>query len=425
MAPDSVGNVKIEIEFDAKIEIEIDADDEFGESYEEPGKLTAEQVQGSVIYTVDWTIGSVVEQIDADPNDPDTQGVIITSPPFQRRTAWNDDRQSLYIESLMLGLPVPPLVLAESLTNPSHFYVLDGKQRLTALKAFIKGDPEKLKLRGLELLEDRISGKSFDEIRLNTDTRRLIQTMYAQAVRTIVVRNWRTPALLHLIFSRLNKASVPLASHELRQALFPGQLTNFVNKQSGESRGILRARRLKAADTRLRDAETLLRYIAFKTNLNKYGGDLRDFLDRTLQGGNDHYSEIESNLRSLMLGLEDAIEATFEIFGRTAFLRYAADRSKYMPRFNVAVFDLMTWYFADPHVADLAKRNSGKVVTAFEDLCREDSEFASFLISTTKRADAVNGRISKWGVALGSAIGQDLSPDDYMLPFLPIAPRRA
>ncbi|MFJ9706999.1 DUF262 domain-containing protein [Streptomyces sp. NPDC101234] len=409
----------------SKIEIEIDPDDEFGESYEEPGKLTAEQVQGSVIYTVDWTIGSVIDQIDADPNAPDAQGVIFTSPPFQRRTAWNSDRQSLYIESLMLGLPIPPLVLAESLTNPSHFYVLDGKQRLTALKAFVKGDPEKLKLSGLELLDDRISGKNFDEIRLSSDTRRLIQTMYAQPIRTIVVRNWRTPALLHLIFSRLNKASVPLASHELRQALFPGQLTYFINKESAESRPLLRARRLKEADTRLRDAETLLRYIAFKTNITKYGGDLRDFLDRVLRGGNDHYGEIESNLRDLLQSLESAIETTFDIFGRTAFLRFDAGRDKYMPRFNVAVFDLMTWYFADPQIRDLAKENSNRVIEAFENLCRNDEEFSSYLISTTKRADAVNGRIDLWGQALGAAIGMRVATSDYILPFLPIAPRKA
>ncbi|WP_329056508.1 DUF262 domain-containing protein [Streptomyces sp. NBC_01453] len=410
---------------DSKIQIEIDSDDEFGESYEEPGQLTAEQVQGSVTYTVDWTIGSVIEQIDADPTDENTQGVIFTSPPFQRRTAWNDDRQSLYIESLMLGLPVPPLVLAESLVNPSHFYVLDGKQRLTALKAFVKGEPERLKLRGLELLGDRITGKTFDEIRLRPDNRKLVQTMYAQPVRTIVVRNWKSPALLHLIFSRLNKASVPLASHELRQALYPGQMTYFVNKESAESQALRRARRLKGADTRLRDAETLLRYIGFKTNLDKYKGDLRDFLDRVLKGGNDHYSEIDDDLRALLAQLEEAIDTTFKIFGRTAFLRYDAQLGKYMPRFNVAVFDLMTWYFSDPQVARLAAENPERVVAAFETLCRTNHRFSSYLISTTKTYDAAFGRIELWGKALGDVIGHQLDPQDFRLPFLPIAARKA
>ncbi|WP_406143480.1 DUF262 domain-containing protein [Streptomyces anulatus] len=410
---------------DARIQFEVDSDDEFGESYEEPGKLTAEQVQGSVVYTVDWTISSVIEQIDADPNDPEAQGVIYTSPPFQRRTAWNPKRQSLYIESLMLGLPVPPLVLAESLTNPSQFYVLDGKQRLTALKTFIKGAPGKLKLTGLELLDDRVGGLDYDQIRLRSDTRKLVQTMYAQPIRTIVVRNWRTPALLHLIFSRLNKASVPLASHELRQALYPGPLTNFVNRESANSEPLLRARRLKEADTRLRDAETLLRYIGFKTNLSKYGGDLRDFLDRVLRGGNDHFSEISDDLNHLLKGLERAIDTTFEIFGRTAFLRFDAEREKYMPRFNVAVFDLMVWYFSSTQVAEASISKAGRVVEAFEDLCSNNQQFASYLISTTKRSDAVTGRLDLWGEALGSAIEMELESREFQTSFLPIAPRKA
>lgn len=410
---------------DARIQFEVDSDDEFGESYEEPGKLTAEQVQGSVVYTVDWTISSVIEQIDADPNDPEAQGVIYTSPPFQRRTAWNAKRQSLYIESLMLGLPVPPLVLAESLTNPSQFYVLDGKQRLTALKAFVKGVPNKLKLSGLELLDDRVGGLDYDQIRLRSDTRKLIQTMYAQPIRTTVVRNWRTPALLHLIFSRLNKASVPLASHELRQALYPGNLTNFVNRESANSEPLLRARRLKEADTRLRDAETLLRYIGFKTNISKYGGDLRDFLDRVLSGGNDHFSEISDDLDFLLEGLERAVDVTFEIFGRTAFLRFDAEREKYMPRFNVAVFDLMTWYFSDPRVAEMSRNRSAQVVEAFENLCLTNQQFASYLIATTKRYDAVTGRLKIWGESLGQAIGTELDFRDFQVPFLPIAPRKA
>ncbi|MFE1289123.1 DUF262 domain-containing protein [Streptomyces sp. NPDC058751] len=410
---------------DTRIEFEVDPDDEFGESYEEPGKLTAEQVQGSVVYTVDWTISSVIEQIDADPNDPEAQGVIYTTPPFQRRTAWNAKRQSLYIESLMLGLPVPPLVLAESLTNPSQFYVLDGKQRLTALKSFIKGAPNKLRLTGLELLDDRVGGHDYDQIRLNSDTRKLIQTMYAQPIRTIVVRNWRTPALLHLIFSRLNKASVPLASHELRQALYPGSLTNFVNHESANSQPILDARRLKDADSRLRDAETLLRYIGFKTNVSKYGGDLRDFLDRVLSGGNDHFNEISDDLVELLARLELAIKVTFEIFGRTAFLRFDAERAKYMPRFNVAVFDVMTWYFSDPRLAELSRANGESVVDAFENLCTTNQQFASYLISTTKRYDAVTGRLGLWGEALGQALGIELDYRDFQTSFLPIAPRKA
>lgn len=404
------------------IAVVIEDEDEFGGDYEPPGTLRPQDVQGTVIYTVDWSVSTIVDQIDADPDDPDSAGVLVTAPPFQRRTAWTEERQSLFIESLMLGLPIPPLVLAESQRNAGQFYVLDGKQRLTALKRFVSDGDDALRLSGLELLDSLMQGKTYSQVQATAELRRYAKTMLTQPVRTIVVRNWRTPSLLHLIFSRLNKASVPLASHELRQALHPGPLTNYVNEASGQSRPLLRARRLEGPDFRLRDAETLLRYLSFRTNLHNYTGDLRDFLDRCLKGGNAHYGDFGLHAERLLAEMEDAIEVTFEVFGDRAFLRYDAGRRKYMPRFNIAVFDVMTWYFADSAVRDAARSRPADVREAFERLCSGNGEFAAYLTSTTKTAAATTGRISLWGEALALVLNLPLELQQQLAHVLPIAP---
>ncbi|WIY05101.1 DUF262 domain-containing protein [Amycolatopsis mongoliensis] len=373
-----------------------DVDDEFDEDYEDPGSLTAGNVGGTVIYTLDWAVSTVVQQIDANPEDPESVGVLVTDPPFQRRTAWTAEKQGLFLESLMLGLPVPPLVLAESKANEGQFYVLDGKQRLTSLKSFFdKQNP--LKLRGLELLKSELANKTYGEIRESKDLRKYTKSLLAQPIRTIVVRNWESPALLHLIFSRLNKASAPLASHELRQAIYPGPFTNYVNKTSAESVQMLRARRITKPDFRLRDAEMLLRYFSFKTNLPKYGGVLRDFLDRVLKGGNDHFEEIEGEIDRMFQDLEFAIDATFKVFGKLAFLRFDAERGEFMPRFNVSVFEIMTWYFVDPTLVAKAIKKREAVKEAFKELCVTDGDFAQYLTSTTKTKTAAIGRLKKWG----------------------------
>lgn len=405
------------------IELVIDSEDELDGDYEDPGSLDPEAIRGAVIYTVDWTVATIVDQIDADPDDPETQGVLTTSPPFQRRNAWTDERQGLFIESLMLGLPIPPLVLAESQRNAGQFYVLDGKQRLTSLARFHDPD-DPLRLRGLEILAPLLTGRTLRDINASPDLRKYARSLATQPIRTIVVRNWGTPALLHLIFSRLNKASVPLASHELRQALFPGRLTNWINERSSASEPLLRARRLKEPDFRLRDAETLLRHVAFRTNLPKYSGDLRDFLDRVLKGGNDHFTDISNELDSVVTDLERAIGVTFEIFGEAAFLRYEPEREKYLPRFNIAVFDLMTWFFGNEAVGAAALGHRAQVREAFERLCIEDSTFAGWLTSTTKTSEAATGRLDRWGAKLSAAIGIDLSYESFVSPFLPIASRQ-
>ena len=58
------------------------------------------------------------------------------NPSFQRRSAWTDKKQSLFIKSLILGLPVPQLILAENLGKKGSFIVIDGKQRLLAIRRF-------------------------------------------------------------------------------------------------------------------------------------------------------------------------------------------------------------------------------------------------------------------------------------------------
>ena len=322
----------------------------------------------------------------------------------------------------MLGLPIPPLVLAESLAHEGQFYVLDGKQRLTSLKSFFNTQ-NPLKLRGLELLKKELSNLTYEDIRQSKDLRKYTKSLLAQPIRTIVVRNWESPALLHLIFSRLNKASVSLASHELRQALFPGSFTNYVNRTSAESVQLRRARRLIKPDFRLRDAEMLLRYFAFKTNLPKYGGVLRDFLDRVLKGGNDHFDEVEYEIDRMYLELERAIEVTFTIFGKLAFLRYDAEREEFMPRFNVSVFEIMTWFFSDSDIAGKALEDPSAVREAFKSLCLKDGDFAQYLTSTTKTKTATTGRLKKWGAALGEATNQSIDYEDFLEEVIPIAPR--
>ncbi|WP_181435598.1 DUF262 domain-containing protein [Curtobacterium sp. MCPF17_051] len=404
------------------VEFDLNPIDDFDDAYEDPGTLTSEDVLGAVVYPLDWNVSTIVDQIDADPLDPDSTGILVTSPPFQRRVAWNAARQSLFIESLILGLPIPPLVLAESKSNPGQFYVLDGKQRLTAIKTFFSNtDP--LRLQGLELLSEQLNGKTIDDLRGSKELRRHLGSLQSQPIRTVVVRNWRSPSLLHLIFSRLNKAAVPLASHELRQSIYPGPFTNYINEQSALRTGVKRARRLQEPDFRLRDAETLLRYIGIRTNRPEYGGDLKQFLDRVLQGGNSAFFEIQDTIDVLLDQLDASVKAAFDIFGERAFLRFDGNRGKYLPRFNAAVFDAITWHLTLPEVRRAAVAQKDRVVGAFEDLSRSDQQFSAFLTATTKTNEALNGRIDKWGAALSSALGIQWDEEAITAPIFALPPK--
>src|SRR5687767_4985746 len=83
----------------------------------------------------DWTTETVLMQL--------KKGNIELNPKFQRRDAWEPKRKSEFIESLILGLPVPPIVLAERPDYKGKYIVLDGKQRLICLRRFTADDSDK------------------------------------------------------------------------------------------------------------------------------------------------------------------------------------------------------------------------------------------------------------------------------------------
>jgi hypothetical protein len=363
-------------------------------------KLQPEDVSGIVSYTLDWSVQSLLERIGK---------TFDLNPSFQRRDAWSGSRKSAYIESLMLGLPVPQIVLAEDQTRKGQFIVLDGKQRLITMKQFAAPDSQfkAIRLRRLEFLKE-LNGKSADQLRKSPDATEWLESLLAQPVRTIVVRNWGKPAVLYQIFVRLNQNSVSLSPQELRQALFPGGFTVWINNRSAESLAIRRARRLKGPDFRMRDAEMLLRFVAFHRRLEDYAGNLREFLDEECRIGNLEWGKSSSEFEAIANTCEEAIDRTMLVFGGdTSFLRYEQDG--YIRRFNVAVFDLMTAIYSSPELTrEVIEENATAFRMEFERLCVEDHTFQDSIKSTTKTPEATATRIIRYAEAIETVTGLEL-----------------
>lgn len=365
--------------------------------------LTAADVADVVTYTLDWSVQSLLEKIGT---------TFDINPAFQRRDAWNGPRKSLYIESLMLGLPIPQIVLAEDRAHKGRFIVLDGKQRLVTMKQFAAPN-ENFKALSLSKLQflTQFKGKSFAKIQKLEDGQEWIDNFLSQPVRTVVVRNWGKPAVLYQIFVRLNQYSVPLSPQELRQALFPGDFTVWINNRSAASVHIRRARRLKAPDFRMRDAEMLLRAVAFQDNLEGYTGNLRQFLDETCERGNQDWSSRAEHYELLASNCEKAIERTFIVFGGDSFYRYEqTDKtSEYIRRFNIAVFDLMCAIFSSAEISDrLTFEHASALKHAFERLCVDDQRFQDSIKATTKTEEATAGRILRYGEEVRKILNVEL-----------------
>ena len=130
----------------------IDRDEEFDSDESNESSfdlnLSDEQFADLLVAPADWTIETLYVQIGKQ---------IDLDPEFQRRNVWSSPAKSRFIESIFLGIPIPQILLSARPNKKSSFVVLDGKQRLIAIKEFIDGslpNGRKFILRDLRVLTD-------------------------------------------------------------------------------------------------------------------------------------------------------------------------------------------------------------------------------------------------------------------------------
>lgn len=342
-----------------------------------------------ILQGTDWTVETLVNQIQ--------RGNIDLAPAFQRREVWNQTRMSRFVESLMVGVPVPQIVLAASKTRRGGFIVLDGKQRLTAISrwaADTESEARPLRLKGLDILND-YEGKTLAELREMPEAEDDLRLLDNTTIRTVVIANWPSEEYLSVVFNRLNSGSVALSTQELRHALYPGPFASYIDNFAYQSEPLREALRLSQPDFRMRDTELALRFLAMSTRLNEYAGALSAFLDSTMKFYNSDWANEKITVRTSLSNLELALESSREVFGKSAFRRVREDGS-YETLFNRAVFDCQALLFSQTRVRDFVAMNPDGVKKAFEQLSMGDVRFQASLTATTKSIGSTHYRLFAW-----------------------------
>ena len=132
-----------------------------------------------IVYSRDWTVATILNQIE--------QGNIDLNPGFQRRNAWTDDKRSKLIESIMIGYPIPEIVLAEDKNRRNSFIVIDGKQRLLTIAGFKNPDIYQYwtkKTPKTQRLTSSYNNKTYDDISSDIDLLRIFEN---SALRCTVI----------------------------------------------------------------------------------------------------------------------------------------------------------------------------------------------------------------------------------------------
>jgi hypothetical protein len=198
---------------------------------------------------------------------------------FQRSFVWNRKQMDRFIESLLLGYPVPGVFLVRQADR--RYLVLDGQQRLRTLEYFVAGDYQGRAF-ALQNVAEEFQNLTYGT--LPEELRRLFDDTFIPA--TIVSTDGTSESLeaIYQIFERLNAGGTQLTPHEIRVALFAGPFIDFLERlnEIGSWRDLYGRR-----SPRLRDQELVLRILAFYLGAPTYKRPLKTFLNNFVAANRD------------------------------------------------------------------------------------------------------------------------------------------
>lgn len=354
-----------------------------------------------VVYARDWTIETIFNQINI--------GNIDLNPKFQRRNAWNDDKRSKLIESIIMGYPVPEIVLAENPSKKRSFIVIDGKQRLLTLAGFIDNDKYKYwdrpVLKGLKVLKDLNKSKYVD---LDDKSKREFDN---SSLRCTVITNFKDIQILYDIFYRLNSGSESLSTQELRQALNKGEFADYLVEITNTLQPIHSVMNLSEPDKRFRDIENLLRLFVFIMYAKEYRGNLKKFLDDKMGDINKDWENLNTTIKNLYNKINSTIGLLEKVFGDYKIIGRKYEENGFSNRFNKVLFEVEVFYFIHLDNTILTKKN--QFIKLFKKLCSEDIEFRNSIESSTKNIEYYKIRYTKFQKLINESFNLDLEINPF------------
>lgn len=266
----------------------------------------------------------------------------IIKPELQRKYVWNKHEASRFIDSILLGLPVPAVFFAKQ--EDESMLIVDGYQRIMSVRDFIRGqfsgDDSSFRLSTQEDINSRWRGMSFSELDV-MEQRRLKNT----TIHTIIFEQKQPcdDTGMYQIFERINTGGRVLKPQEIRNCVYRGEFNNklFILNKDDVWRTIIGNKR---EDNRMADLELILRFFAMKDihirkeskakqiNLVKY---LNDYMNDTKKQSSEFITEYSKQFITM-------IHKAHEIFGDDVFRKYNKTTDRFTKKLNPAVYDAIS-----------------------------------------------------------------------------------
>lgn len=206
-------------------------------------------------------------------------------PAYQRQYIWKPGNKTLFIESVLLGLPIPFMFFAGC--EDGRLEIIDGAQRMQTLQEFVSG---KLKLSKLPKLTS-LDGFTFSDLSMSTRRKFLNRTF-----RVVVLDEKTTPDIRQDLFNRINTSGVKASDSEVRRGSYPGRLTSFIEECCKNELFIALCPISKSKAVRQERFELVLRFFAYLYNYQNFEHEVNSFLNAFLANNLETFDEAQYKL---------------------------------------------------------------------------------------------------------------------------------
>lgn len=209
---------------------------------------------------------------------------IVIRPEYQRLFRWSNEQRSRLIESIVLGLPIPPIFLIEN--NNGVLELIDGLQRTSSVLQFLDHsairEPE-LTLTGCDIIKE-LNGKRFEDLPLP-----LRLKVKRSPIRATIINKSGDAFVKYEMFKRLNTGGSLLSAQEIRNCssrMVEGGDIFYDAIQDMAKHPSFVATTAKLPDSfkeKRADEELVLRFFAVTLFRDQYKGNIEEWLDSMME----------------------------------------------------------------------------------------------------------------------------------------------
>lgn len=333
-------------------------------------------------YGVDFTVRELVEMF----KDND-----LIKPKLQRNYVWERVEASRFIESLLLGLPVPGIFF--SVCENKKYLIIDGYQRIRTLYDYILGNNFSdentiFSLSNTKKINKRWRGKPFSV--LEEEDKRNIKT---SAIHTIIFqqKHPKDDSGMYQIFERINTGGRTLYPQEIRNCIYQGNFNDFLT----DLNRIDAWRKLFGSDiedTRMKDKEMILRFFAMKAidfyNMKNKSISLKSTLNDYMKANKDLTKDFQEKYKILF---EKTMNFILDNIGQNAFQNISKDDIP-TGKFHPTIFDAISLATVSV-IDDQQFKNPDDLKDRFKSLLKDES-FIESITQRTTNTDNIIKRIS-------------------------------